>query len=115
MSRVFHSKPFVDLYSIRIFGLCELDDKADNQGENGERVRNRDADEHRGLDFSRRFGIAADGFQCAANENTETDTRADDAETYGNRHSECFCYFNIHMVNSFQLLAVSFQVINANN
>src|SRR3989338_2286536 len=115
MSRVFHSKPFVDLYSIRIFGLSKLDDKADNQGENGERVRNRNTDKHRRLNLARGFGIASDGFERTADENTETDARADDAETDGNRHSECFCYFNIHMVNSFQLLAVSFQVINANN
>ena len=76
--------------------LGKLDDKADNQGENGERVCNRDANEHRRLNLARGFGIAADGLQCATDENTETDTGADDAETDGNRHSECFCYFNIH-------------------
>src|SRR3989344_4892369 len=61
--------------------LRKLDDEADNK---------------RRRDLTCCLWVPANCFKSAADQDTETNTGAEHADTDDERHTECLCYFNVH-------------------
>ena len=68
--------------------LGKLNDEADHKGEDGERLREGDADEHVRDDRAGYFRIAADRFERAADDEADADARAHDAQPDGQAHGD---------------------------
>src|SRR3989344_6884763 len=76
--------------------LRKLDDEADNKCEDGQCISNCDSDKHRRRDLTCCLWVPANCFKSAADQDTETNTGAEHADTDDERHTECLCYFNVH-------------------
>src|SRR5581483_9038479 len=77
-------------------GLGEFDYESDNDREDGEHVRDGDADVHRRLDGACGLGVSSYGFKGLRHEDAQTDAGADNAESYDDSHAQRLCYFDIH-------------------